>query len=192
MQTTSTKATATVGSYYQRKREERKQYRRLHYEATKGRRKLSKAARESMVCKRRREQHGLRSLYHCSLSHSDPTDDPRRDADAESMLIDDVVALRDGLSNEPGEENWVPEFIRTVQTWIDKYVEEAQRIISEGIDTEGLRLHHLRRFVAGLRQEQYLAQQGRDARRAALEDLRLILLWGRRVNTVYFLKQYGW
>ncbi|KAI0037383.1 hypothetical protein FA95DRAFT_1614266 [Auriscalpium vulgare] len=105
----------TAGLYYQRKRDERKHYQKLYDQANKGRRKLSKAARQAMAGKRRREH-----TYRCSISHSDSTDDPRRDADAESVLSDDVVALRDSLSDRLGEEHWVLEFIQTVQTWIDR------------------------------------------------------------------------
>ncbi|KAI0044182.1 hypothetical protein FA95DRAFT_1608746 [Auriscalpium vulgare] len=163
---------AKEGSYYHRKREERKEYQKLYYEVNKGRRKAG-------------------AVWHAQLAHSNPTDDPRRDADAEWALTDDCVALRDRLSEQLGEDGWVPEFIGTVQTWIDKYVREAHDLINGGVGAESLRLHRLRRLVAGLLQEQELAQQGGDARRAALEDLRLVL-WGRRVNTRAFSDFYDW
>ncbi|KAI0038254.1 hypothetical protein FA95DRAFT_1613529 [Auriscalpium vulgare] len=179
--------------YYHRKREERRLYQKLYYEAHKGRRKVSKAARLSITGRCRREQAGERSSYHCQLSHSDPTDDPRRDTDTEVRLDGDCVTLRDSLRDQlqVSEEGWVPEFVSTVQQWINKYVDEAQNLITNGTVADGLRLHHLRRFVAGLRQEQELASQGRGSRRAALEDLRLIL-WGRRVNMDTFSELYGW
>ncbi|KAI0037660.1 hypothetical protein FA95DRAFT_1614007 [Auriscalpium vulgare] len=143
--------------------------------------------------KHRREQAGMRSTYRSPLTHSDPVDDPCRDAEAESTLTYDIVRLRDELSDQLGEDGWVPEFTRIVQTWINRYLDEARELITEGNRTKMTRLHHLQRIVAGLHQEQDLAERGRDARRAVLEDLGLVL-WGRRVNTVAFLKlyQYHW
>ncbi|KAI0042628.1 hypothetical protein FA95DRAFT_1610032 [Auriscalpium vulgare] len=179
------------GSYYHRNRDNRKNYQKLYYEAKKGRRKVSKAARQAAMGRRRREQSGKRSTYRSPLTHSNPVDDPCRDSEAESTLQDAIIELRDQLSDQLGENNWVPDFKQTVQTWIDGYMDEVHEITTEGDHTRATRLHHLRRIIAGLRQEQDLADQGRDARRAVVEDLGLVL-WGRRVNTIVFFKLYGW
>ncbi|KAI0038448.1 hypothetical protein FA95DRAFT_1613388 [Auriscalpium vulgare] len=185
----SRRTRATTSSYYDRNCDERKSYQKFYYEAKKGLRKVSKAARRATMGKRKREQRGERSAYRSPLAHTDPVDDPCRDVETELALSDDVVMLRDTLSEELGEDGWVPQYTRTLQHWIDKYIKEAQDMIAEGVGARAARLHHLRRFVAGLRQEQDLAELGRDARRAVVEDLSLIL-WGRRINTVTFFRLY--
>ncbi|KAI0055074.1 hypothetical protein BV25DRAFT_1922108 [Artomyces pyxidatus] len=173
------------------------EYQKEYYTLKKsGRRKVSKQARADAEEKRALEQSGLRFRYSFDLVHSSSTPDPSRTEEMreeEHRTWDRCYDLAAHLKHAHGED-WPSPYIAELQDWIDELLSKAldiKRTSSQSAVHVHDELHLHRRVIAGLAQEQQLAELHPEATVSAAEDWALIW-YGRRVNRTAFRKRYGW
>ncbi|KAH9012162.1 hypothetical protein EDB85DRAFT_2159236 [Lactarius pseudohatsudake] len=173
-----------------------------------GRRKVSKAERALLEEKhaKRHELMAAEDLPQCSkaaLSRGYECSLILQSQSADSRRTSDMIEEEERARNYFNESKiilqtfclfpWIELFQKHVEDFIQERLTEAASIIAlPGIKEEDtIRLHGLRRLVAGAIQEVELAQQPGYAATFAEEDG--AILWdGRGVNLRKFRQRYGW
>ncbi|KAI9431068.1 hypothetical protein H4582DRAFT_2062401 [Lactarius indigo] len=174
-------------AYYQRNKKPLQTYQREYARRKRapGHRKVSKAERALL------EERG----YECSLILQSKSADSRRTPDMieeeerARNCFDELKFILQTFCLFP----WIEPFQKHVEDFIQERLSEAASIIAvPGIEEEdSIRLHGLRRLVAGAIQEVELVQQPWYAATCAREDGAII--WdGRGVNSRKFRQRYGW